>query len=132
MIHLQDIRYVRLGTRELDAAERYATSILGLQVAESMEGMRYFRSDSRNHTLVCRIHRRCPCAFTTGRHHHLLAYRLAHDRRETRRSVLDARLPSTGVRSITDEATDQPRQFPFAPSSFCMWGSTPDIPEFKT
>jgi 2,3-dihydroxy-p-cumate/2,3-dihydroxybenzoate 3,4-dioxygenase len=38
---------------------------------------------------------------------------------------------STGVRSITDEATYQPRQFPFAPSSFCMWGSRPDIPEFR-
>lgn len=39
---------------------------------------------------------------------------------------------STGVRSITDEAGHQPRQFPFAPSSFCMWGSKPDIPEFRT
>ena len=38
---------------------------------------------------------------------------------------------STGVRSITDEATYRPRQFPFAPSSFCMWGSRPDIPEFR-
>jgi 2,3-dihydroxy-p-cumate/2,3-dihydroxybenzoate 3,4-dioxygenase len=38
---------------------------------------------------------------------------------------------STGVRSITDEASYQPRQFPFEPSSFCMWGSKPDIPEFR-
>jgi 2,3-dihydroxy-p-cumate/2,3-dihydroxybenzoate 3,4-dioxygenase len=38
---------------------------------------------------------------------------------------------STGVRSITDEAGYRPRQFPFAPSSFCMWGSRPDIPEFR-
>lgn len=38
---------------------------------------------------------------------------------------------STGVRSITDEAGHQPRQFPFDPDSFCMWGSKPDIPEFR-
>lgn len=39
---------------------------------------------------------------------------------------------STGVRMITDEATYQPRHFPFAPSSFCMWGARPDIPEFRS
>jgi 2,3-dihydroxy-p-cumate/2,3-dihydroxybenzoate 3,4-dioxygenase len=41
---------------------------------------------------------------------------------------------STGVRLITaeDEKTYVPRQFPKQPSSFCMWGSLPDIPEFKT
>ena len=41
---------------------------------------------------------------------------------------------STGVRLITaeDEKTYVPRQFPLRPSSFCMWGSEPDIPEFKT
>lgn len=40
---------------------------------------------------------------------------------------------STGVRMITaeDEKTYVPRQFPLKPSSFCMWGSEPDIPEFK-
>ena len=36
-----------------------------------------------------------------------------------------------GVRNVTDP-DEQPRQFPFAPSSFCMWGSRPDIPEFRT
>lgn len=40
---------------------------------------------------------------------------------------------STGVRTITaeDEKTYVPRQFPLVPSSFCMWGSEPDIPEFR-
>lgn len=40
---------------------------------------------------------------------------------------------STGVRLIKpeEESTYRPRQFPFAPSSFCMWGSKPDIPEFR-
>ncbi len=41
---------------------------------------------------------------------------------------------STGVRLIKpeEEASYRPRQFPFAPESFCMWGSRPDIPEFRT
>lgn len=41
---------------------------------------------------------------------------------------------STGVRLITeeDEKTYQPRQFPMVPSSFCMWGSRPEIEQFKT
>jgi len=38
---------------------------------------------------------------------------------------------STGVRNITDEANYRPRQFPFEAGSFCMWGSKPDIPEFR-
>jgi 2,3-dihydroxy-p-cumate/2,3-dihydroxybenzoate 3,4-dioxygenase len=40
---------------------------------------------------------------------------------------------STGVRLITaeDERTYRPRSFPAIPSSFCMWGSKPDIPEFR-
>jgi len=40
---------------------------------------------------------------------------------------------STGVRLITqeDEKTYHPRNFPAIPSSFCMWGAKPDIPEFK-
>jgi len=40
---------------------------------------------------------------------------------------------STGVRLIRpeDEATYQPRQFPKAYESFCMWGAEPDIAEFR-
>ena len=37
---------------------------------------------------------------------------------------------SCGVRSVTDPC-EVPRQFPFQPSSFCMWGSVPDIAEFR-
>ena len=39
---------------------------------------------------------------------------------------------STGVRLIEDEAQYQPRQFPFAQQSFCMWGARPAIPEFQS
>lgn len=51
MINLHDIRYVRLGTANLDEARRYATQILGLQVVREANGAVYFRSDSRDHTL---------------------------------------------------------------------------------
>jgi 2,3-dihydroxy-p-cumate/2,3-dihydroxybenzoate 3,4-dioxygenase len=39
---------------------------------------------------------------------------------------------STGVRMIEDEVGYRPRKFPFKSTSFCAWGATPDIPEFKT
>lgn len=39
---------------------------------------------------------------------------------------------STGVRLIKPDSDYQPRQFPFRPASFCMWGAKPDIAEFKT
>jgi 2,3-dihydroxy-p-cumate/2,3-dihydroxybenzoate 3,4-dioxygenase len=38
---------------------------------------------------------------------------------------------SSGVRLVTDPDAP-PRQFPFEPASFCMWGARPDIPEFRT
>ncbi|WP_332742170.1 VOC family protein [Hydrogenophaga sp.] len=40
---------------------------------------------------------------------------------------------SSGVRLFTteDEINYQPRQFPRANESFCMWGSVPDIAEFR-
>lgn len=52
MIQLRDIRYVRLGTRDLDAAANFARHVLGLEPAGCDTNARYFRSDSRDHTLV--------------------------------------------------------------------------------
>ena len=52
MIHLQDIRYVRLGTRDLESADRFARELLGLELARQSLGCRYYRSDARDHTLV--------------------------------------------------------------------------------
>jgi len=51
MIGLRDICYVRLGTRDLDGATRYATQILGLEVSERCRNSVYFRSNQREHTL---------------------------------------------------------------------------------
>ncbi|HEY6135040.1 MAG TPA: VOC family protein [Rubrivivax sp.] len=49
---LRQIRYVRLGTRDLDAADRFAREVVGLELARSERGARYYRSDERDHTLV--------------------------------------------------------------------------------
>ena len=51
MINLLDVCYVRLGTRDLEGATRYATAILGLEVSERTRGATYFKSDQREHTL---------------------------------------------------------------------------------
>lgn len=52
MIDLHDIRYVRLGTRNLAAADQYAQQILGLERVRTEAGSHYYRSDGRDHTLV--------------------------------------------------------------------------------
>lgn len=51
MIRLRDVCYVRLGTRDLEGASRYATGILGLELGERSGAAAYFRSDQREHTL---------------------------------------------------------------------------------
>lgn len=51
MIHLHDISYVRLGTADLDTSVRFATTVLGLQVARREGKSVYLRSDDRDHTL---------------------------------------------------------------------------------
>jgi 2,3-dihydroxy-p-cumate/2,3-dihydroxybenzoate 3,4-dioxygenase len=50
-IILEQPRYVRLGTRDLRAASRFATVILGLQPVGTADGRAYFRSDFRDHAL---------------------------------------------------------------------------------
>jgi 2,3-dihydroxy-p-cumate/2,3-dihydroxybenzoate 3,4-dioxygenase len=52
MIDLLDIRYVRLGTRDLAAADRFAREVIGLERVRVEAGAYYYRSDDRDHTLV--------------------------------------------------------------------------------
>jgi 2,3-dihydroxy-p-cumate/2,3-dihydroxybenzoate 3,4-dioxygenase len=52
MISLHDIRYVRIGTGDIDQAVKFATRMLGLEVADRDSGAAYLRSDDRDHTLV--------------------------------------------------------------------------------
>lgn len=52
MIDLLDIRYVRLGTRNRVEADRFVREIVGLEKVRDEAGALYYRSDSRDHTLV--------------------------------------------------------------------------------
>lgn len=51
-IAIEQLRYVRLATRDLAAATDFAQRILGLQVIDKTAGQVSFRSDDRDHTLV--------------------------------------------------------------------------------
>jgi 2,3-dihydroxy-p-cumate/2,3-dihydroxybenzoate 3,4-dioxygenase len=51
MIQLKDVSYVRLDSPDLEQAETFATSCLGLQIAERGKNALYLRSDERAHTL---------------------------------------------------------------------------------
>ncbi|WJR77123.1 VOC family protein [Bradyrhizobium sp. NP1] len=51
MIRLLDVSYVRLGTRDLDAATTFATDFLGLEISTHGRGFAHFKSDAREHTL---------------------------------------------------------------------------------
>jgi 2,3-dihydroxy-p-cumate/2,3-dihydroxybenzoate 3,4-dioxygenase len=59
MINLKDIRYLRVGTPDVEAATRFCTDIVGLQLVARDAKSAYFRSDkvdvrgdTRDHTLV--------------------------------------------------------------------------------
>jgi 2,3-dihydroxy-p-cumate/2,3-dihydroxybenzoate 3,4-dioxygenase len=52
VIEIEQLRYVRLGTRNLPAAIDFAQRILGLQLVEKNDAQATFRSDFRDHTLV--------------------------------------------------------------------------------
>ena len=55
MIEIEQLRYVRLGTRNLPAAVDFAQRILGLQLIERNDEQATFRSDFRDHTLVYEV-----------------------------------------------------------------------------
>lgn len=52
MIEIEQLRYIRLATRDLPAAVDFAQRILGLQLIEKTDEQAAFRSDFRDHTLV--------------------------------------------------------------------------------
>ena len=54
MIELVEIRYVRLGTADLDGAVQYATETLGLELVGRENGRAYVRGDDRDHN-ICYI-----------------------------------------------------------------------------
>jgi len=95
MIKLQDVSYVRLGTRDLEGAARFATDYLGLEVSERTKDSVYFKSDEREHTL---------CYFEGDPADHVAAFEVGE------RSDLDdaaatlERLGHEVVRGTADEA----------------------------
>ncbi len=52
MIELRDIYYSRLGTTNLDAAEAFATQMVGLQSVGRTADTLYLKSDNRHHSLA--------------------------------------------------------------------------------
>jgi 2,3-dihydroxy-p-cumate/2,3-dihydroxybenzoate 3,4-dioxygenase len=55
VIGIEQLRYVRLGTRNLAAAADFAQHILGLQLIEKTDEQAAFRSDFRDRTLVYEV-----------------------------------------------------------------------------
>ena len=51
MIKLVDIRYVRLGTADLDAAVTFVTKTVGLELVRREDGRVYLRGDDRDHNI---------------------------------------------------------------------------------
>jgi 2,3-dihydroxy-p-cumate/2,3-dihydroxybenzoate 3,4-dioxygenase len=80
VLSLNDIRYVRLGTRDVGIAVKFATRIIGLQLAGEDAGSTYLRSDERDHTLV----------YTPGEaHDHTVGFELANDALDAAASELE-------------------------------------------
>jgi len=55
VIEIEQLRYVRLGTRDLAAATDFAQRVLGLQLIDKTDEHAAFRSDFRDHTLVYEV-----------------------------------------------------------------------------
>ncbi len=52
MIEIEQLRYVRIGTRDLAGAADFAARILGLEAIDRTDALATFRSDMRDHTLA--------------------------------------------------------------------------------
>ena len=95
MIKLQDVSYVRLGTRDLEGAAHFAESYLGLEVSERSKDSVYFKSDEREHTL---------CYFEGDPDDHVAAFEVAS--REDLEAAADTleRLGHAVVQGTAEEA----------------------------
>jgi 2,3-dihydroxy-p-cumate/2,3-dihydroxybenzoate 3,4-dioxygenase len=52
MISIEQLRYIRLGTPDLDRAVDFASRVVGLELVGRDDDQAWFRSDYRDHTLV--------------------------------------------------------------------------------
>ncbi|HEX9784424.1 MAG TPA: VOC family protein [Opitutaceae bacterium] len=133
MIFLRDVRYVRLGTRDLDAAANFARDILGsfMPVSDTAKSGRDHQVagiDDLMRSYYFLKEQGVKIVFGPGRHPTSSAMFLYFEGPDG--MVYEY---TTGVRLIKreEEGSYRPRQFPFEPGSFCLWGSRPDIPEFR-
>lgn len=79
----RNIHNLRIGTDDLDGAERFATDILGLQCIHRSNTRVYLRSDNRHHSL---------CYFKGEPGHHIAAFELKdHRGLETALALLKSR-----------------------------------------
>ncbi|NPT60367.1 VOC family protein [Paraburkholderia elongata] len=103
MLDLHDIRYVRLGTANLDQAEEYATKVLGMESVRREGKSLYLRSDSRDHTL---------CYFEGDPKEQTVGFEVASKGRLKKAADL---LEDSGyrVRSGTSEECEQRRVYDF-------------------
>ena len=98
MIELRDIHYVRVGTRDLNGAQKFCTEIVGLQAVERTKDRLYLKSDARHHTV---------CYFDGDPGDHTVAFELKD---WTQLGAALERLQSAGVpcgAGTTEEAADR-------------------------
>jgi 2,3-dihydroxy-p-cumate/2,3-dihydroxybenzoate 3,4-dioxygenase len=95
MIRLQDVSYVRLGTRDLEGATHFATEYLGLEVAERTKDSVYFKSDEREHTL---------CYFEGDPTDHVAAFEVATRSDLDEAAITLERLGHAVIRGSSEEA----------------------------
>lgn len=69
MIELRDIYYIRLGTQDLDGAQKFATEIIGLQVVERTASRLYLKSGVGHHSV---------CYFKGEPENQVIAFELRH------------------------------------------------------
>lgn len=83
MIPLIDVRYVRLGTQDLQANKQFATEIVGLEVVDETPSRVYVRGDNRDHNI---------CYFDGDPKDHTLGLEIEHedDYEAAKRRLTDA------------------------------------------
>lgn len=93
MINLVDLRYVRMGTEDVDAAADFATEIMGLETVARDNGALYLRGDDRDHNV---------CYFQGDPKDHTVGFELA-DAAELEKAEAELRANGVEVRKGTAE-----------------------------
>lgn len=82
MINIVDLRYVRLGTEDIEAAITFAQDIIGLELVDRANGAAYLRGDDRDHNV---------CYFSGDPNEHIAGLEvLTHEELESAAAQLEA------------------------------------------